>query len=341
MLIFSALILVFFAGILNGSFALFTKYTKKWRFENIWLQYCIWTFLIIPWIVAYFISPQIFKVYEHVPTNILAVMIIGGLVFGIGQTGFALAIDMIGMGVAFVINLGLSIFLGFLLPLVIQHPQYIPTPFGILTLGGCLFAIIGLMICNRAGNLRNIEKKSTSTEGKYRNLYGLGVILAVVAGLSSAGQNFAFSYTSQMQHLAANLGAHQLGAANIIWPGFLFFAFIPYTIYMLSLHVKSKSFANFSVRGTGIYYLFALCMGIFYYGSVMLYSKASALIGSLGPVVAWPLFMALIILASNFWGWRSGEWAGCSAKVKHTLWLGLIFLILSVIVLGYSSMFHT
>ncbi len=337
--IFTALVLVFFAGIINGSFALFTKHTKKWRFENIWLQYCIWTFLIIPWIVAYFISPQIFTVYENVPTIMLTVMIIGGLVFGIGQVGFALAIDMIGISLAFVINLGLSIFLGFLLPLVIQHPKFIPTPFGTATLFGCLLAIVGLIICNKAGNLRTKEKHSTSETAK-RGLYGVGVILAVIAGLSSAGQNFAFSYTSQMQDLAASLGMHHLGAATIMWPGFLFFGFIPYTIYMLSLHAKNKSFANFKLPGTRRYYLFALFMSIFYYGSIMLYSKASALIGSLGPVVGWPLFMALIILASNFWGWQSGEWDGCSAKIKHTLGLGLLFLILSVVVLGYGSTLH-
>lgn len=343
MAIFTALTLVFFAGIINGSFALFTKHTKKWRFENIWLQYCIWTFLILPWVVAYFLSPQIFKVYEQAPPSMIVVMVVGGLIFGVGQIGFALAIDMIGIGLAFVINLGLSIMLGFLLPLVIQHPEYVLTPFGMVTLGGCLLAIIGLMICNKAGNLRDKAKRlaKQSNGEQYRAIYGIGVILAIVAGLSSAGQNFSFSYTSQMQQFATHLGTHHVGAATIMWPGFLFFGSIPYIIYMLSLHVRNKSFVNFRAQGTGIYYLFALFMGIFYYASVILYSKASALVGTLGPLVVWPLFMALIILASNFWGWRSGEWTGCSAKVKKTLWFGLVFLILSVIVLGYSSIVHT
>jgi L-rhamnose-H+ transport protein len=342
MAIYSALILVLLAGIINGSFALPTKHVYKWKFENIWLQFCIWTFLIIPWVVAYFIAPQIFTVYAKAPPVIFKVMLIGGLVFGIGQTCFAFAINMIGIGLAFVINLGLSIMLGFLLPLVIQHPGQILTPFGIITLIGCILAVIGLLLSNKAGNLHHKEQHELrSPEMPHGRLYAMGAILAIVAGLSSAGQNFAFSFTSQMQHFALHLGARPVGAATIMWPGFLLCGFIPYALYMLYLHFKNKSFKNYVAKGTGIYYLFALIMGILYYGSIVCYSKASQLIGSLGPLVGWPLFMVLIILVSNFWGWRSGEWTGCSAKVKHTMWLGLLFLVISIIVLGYSSAFHT
>ncbi|KPJ68049.1 MAG: hypothetical protein AMJ43_01155 [Coxiella sp. DG_40] len=341
MTILTALFLILVAGIANGSFALPTKHVSKWKFENIWLQYCIWTFLIIPWIVAYFLSPQIFDIYMQTPTIILTVMILGGLVFGIGQICFALSINMIGIGLAFVINLGLSIMLGFLLPLVIQHPQQIFTPFGIITLGGCIFAVSGLILSNLAGNSHHKQKQEISdTETKSR-FYSLGAVLAVVAGLSSAGQNFSFSFTSQMQQFAIHMGAQHVGAATIMWPGFLLCAFIPYTSFMIFLHIKNRSFSNLKLPGTGIYYLFALFMGLLYYGSIILYSKASQIIGALGPLVGWPLFMALIILVSNYWGWRSGEWTGCSAKVKHTLWLGLFCLLLSIVVLGYSSVIHT
>jgi len=90
MIIINALFLASFAGILNGSFALPTKFIKKWNFENIWLQYSIWAFLILPWVVAYFISPNIFKVYEATHFHYIVFMAIGGLLFGIGQIGLAI-----------------------------------------------------------------------------------------------------------------------------------------------------------------------------------------------------------------------------------------------------------
>ncbi|MCK4608797.1 MAG: hypothetical protein KAT71_04900 [Gammaproteobacteria bacterium] len=338
----AAFALIVVAGIMNGSFALPTKHVSKWNFENIWLQYVVWTFLILPWVIMFFLAPQIFTVYSNTPPLMILVMILGGLLFGVGQCCFALSLNLIGFSLGFVINLGLSIFLGFSLPLAIQHPQQIMTPFGLITLSACILAVIGLILSNYAGNLHDKEKHELrSPEDKQKRLYGLGVILAIVAGLSSAGQNLSFSFTAQMQQYAIHLGATKMGAANIMWPGFLTCAFIPYALYMLYLMHKNKSFNKFSAKGTGIYYLFAIFMSIFYIGSVFFYSKASHIIGALGPLVGWPLFMVLIILVSTFWGWRSGEWSGCSIKVKHTLWLGLLGLVLSIAILGYSSVFHT
>ncbi len=342
MTILAAFGLLVFGGIINGSFALPTKHVYKWKFENIWLQFSFWGFAVLPWIIAYFLVPQILEVYKVAPLHLILIMALGGLIMGIGQVCFALALKFIGFGLGFVINIGLGTFLGFLLPLIFKHPGDIFTPFGIITLIGCLLALAGIIISNRAGRLNARAKhEEDSSKNKPKYVYTLGVVLAVVAGLASAGQNFSFAMTSQMQLFALHLGATPVGAANVMWPGFLLCTFIPYAIYMLFLHVKNKSFSNYAVSGTGMYYVFAFIMGLFWYGSLICYSKATALIGSLGPLVGWPLFMVMIILASSFWGWRSGEWDGSSTRVKRTLWLGIMFLVLAIVVLAYSSAYHT
>lgn len=335
-----ALFLILFAGIINGSFALPTKHISRWNFENIWLQYAFWAFILLPWIIIFFLAPQVFQIYSATPAHIIWIMIIGGFLFGAGQVGFAFAIDMIGIGLAFVICLGIGTGLGFLLPLLFQHPDKIFTLFGGLTLLGTALAILGLIVSTYAGGLRDryrknaLENQPTLNNKKH---YKIGVLLATIAGLFSAGQNFSFSLTTPMQHTALALGATPLGAANIMWPGFLFFTFLPYAGYMLYLHANNKSFSHYRRSATKKYYLFALLMGFCWYGSLIFYSKASQLIGTIGPIVGWPLFMVLVILTSNFWGWKHQEWLGCDRKIKTILWLGLILLILSVIVLGFSS----
>jgi L-rhamnose-H+ transport protein len=336
-----ALFLIFIAGLINGSFALPTKYLKIWKFENIWLNFAVWTFVILPWAVALFAVPQIFSVYADASARIIAIMLTGGFIFGIGQVCFALALNMIGFGLSFVLNLGLGIILGFLLPLIVQHPEKIMTPFGLTTIIGSLLAVIGLLLSNRAGSLHHHEQAKNISQGHLSKHYIAGVILAVVAGVASAGQNFSFALTANMQNVAQEMGASAFGAANIMWPGFLTCGFIPYALFMIYLTTKHKTFSNFSVPGSSKYYLFALIMGLCWYGSLVFYSKATQMIGSVGPVVGWPLFMVMIILTSNFWGWRYKEWQGCSSKVKHTLWLGLAFMVFAIIVLGYSSVYHT
>ena len=163
---------------------------------------------------------------------------------------------------------------------------------------------------------------------------------AWASGLSSAGQNVAFSLTRGLQDLAVKMGAGGFAAANILWPGFLLCGFIPYALYTLHLHRKNDSFALYKEAGTAKYHGFALFMGACWYGSLVFYSKASQLIGDLGPLVGWPMFMVLIILTSSFWGWRHKEWEGCSAKALAVMKGGLALLVLSILVLGYSSSLH-
>lgn len=338
MSIFLSLILILIAGVINGSFALPTKYVTEWKFENIWLQYSIWAFIILPWVAIFILVPNVLEIYAATPAFYIAVMVVGGFLFGAGQIGFAFAIDMIGIGLAFVICLGLGTGLGFLLPLVFQHPQEILTPFGFLTMTGTVLAIAGLSISTYAGQLRDREKTGALFGEKIRSkhFYLIGVLLAVIAGLFSAGQNFSFSLTSHMQQIASSMGASALGSSIIMWPGFLIFAFIPYASYMLYLHKKNKSFDCYKIKNTSKYFFFAFIMGLFWFGSLIFYSKASWLIGKFGPIVGWPMFMVLIILTSNFLGWKHKEWEGCGKKTRFVLWIGLAFLILSVLVLAYS-----
>lgn len=339
---FMALILILIAGIINGSFALPTKHVAKWRFENIWLQYSLWAFVILPWVIAYFMVPQITSVYAEISPALFWIMVVGGLLMGVGQVCFALSMKMIGLGLGFVVNLGIGILLGFLLPLLFQHPEQIATPFGFMTLLGCLLAILGLIASHQAGKLHHKGKPiGSKSEIKPSSHYTLGVILAIIAGLSSSGQNFSFAMTAPMQQIALAKGASTVGASIVMWPGFLLCTFVPYALYMIYLNVKNKSFSCFKAEGTGKYYFFAFVMGLFWYGSLIFYSKATNLIGALGPMVGWPLFMIFIILTSNFWGWRSGEWTGSTSKVKNVMWMGLGLLILAIIVLGYSNTFHT
>lgn len=335
-----AMLLIITAGCLNGSFATAAKHIKIWRFENIWLQYAIWNFLILPWAIIFILAPQIFHIYYETPHSLLAIMIVSGLFFGIGQVAFARAIHIIGIGLAFMITLGLSMGLGFFLPLVVQHPEQISTPFGAITLTGTLLAITGLFFSTYAGHLRDNKTVRSGAKAHKNNAYFLGIVLAVVAGLSSAGQNFSFSLTVPMQKIATDMGATPWGAAIIMWPGFLLCAFIPYCIYMLYLLTKNHTFIKYLQPGTAKYFVYTFIMGFCWFGSIIFYSKATRLIGRVGPLVGWPLFMALIILTSYFWGWKHKEWKNATTAAKQKLWIGLILLIIAVFIFGYGSFIH-
>ncbi|MBF0313605.1 MAG: hypothetical protein HQK50_17735 [Oligoflexia bacterium] len=331
-----SILLILVAGMINGSFALPTKYVKNWSFENIWLQYAISAFVLMPIALALWLIPNILTIYGVSDAITISAMVLGGVLFGAGQVAFALSIKLIGIGLTYVICLGLAMGLGFLLPLLVQHPERIATPFGALTIFGTLLALLGLVISSYAGKLRD-QKRGEGKEGAGSSFVA-GILLATFAGLTSAGQNFSFALGSpHLQKMAMDTGTTAFGTAFVFWPGFLLFTFIPYALYMLWLHQKNNSWINYKKQGSGRYWIFSLVMALFWLGSLILYSQASLLIGELGPIIGWPLFMVLIILSSTFWSLKQGEWNEASAHAMKILWIGLGSMFLSVILLGWSS----
>ncbi len=345
MSIFYALLLILLAGVVNGSYALPSKSMGRWKFENIWLQFSLWTFVILPWALMFGVEPRIMEIYAAAPVSLLWLMIAGGFVFGVGQVCFAAALDMIGMGLSFVINVGLGMSLGFLVPLLLQYPQEIPTPFGLVTLSGTAIAILGLLLSSHAGSLRDREHAKLDSAGQaardaaagQSRSHATGVFLTALTGLTSASQNAVFSMTAGLQHLALKMGAGTFAAASVLWPGFLTSAFIPFAVYTVHLHRRNRSFGSYKSPDTAKYHFLIVLMAAFWYGSLAIYSKASQLIGALGPVVGWPIFMALIILTSNFWGWRYREWENAGSSAKRVMKWGLACLVASILILGYGS----
>lgn len=325
--VFAALVCIVIGGVINGSFALPTQHIRQWNFENVWLNYSVWAFLVLPWISIFSLAPNVWPVYQHIPAHLWEILLIGGALFGIGQACFAQALQMIGFGLGFVINIGLGTALGFLLPLVVLHPEKILTPFGGATLAGAVLITIGLLVSYRAGKQRDKRTPHFQT----------GMIFAIAAGICSAIQNFTFAATSGLQIAALHAGLSHLAAAMIIWPVFLTATFFPYAIYMLYLHRKHRAFANYPGAQNGVNSLLCLIMALCWYCSLVLYSQASLLIGGLGPVVGWPLFMVLIILMANFWGWRRQEWSHATAAIQRQALAAIGLLILAVGLLAYSA----
>lgn len=326
------------AGIVNGSFALPTKHRTRWDFEHIWLGFALWAFVLIPWVSIFALDPKVMVVYQMTPLYTWLILLIGGLLFGTGQVCFALSLRSIGFGLGFVITIGLGTALGFLLPLLCLHIEQLLRPVGLVTLFATVLIGVGLYLSYCAGRQRNRAAPRSPRNGVSHDRYVRGVWLAACCGLFSALQNFTFALTGNLQQLALASGAQSLAAANIIWPPFLLCAFIPYAGYMLHLHGKNQSFGYYQRVNVLSLLCLTFIMGLFWYGSLTLYSQSSLIIGALGPVITWPLFMVFIILTANFWSWRYREWAGCGTQTKRMVAFSIAALVAAVLMLSYSAL---
>jgi hypothetical protein len=67
-------------------------------------------------------------------------------------------------------------------------------------------------------------------------------------------------------------------------------------------------------------------MGLLWTGSLAIYGAASTRLAAMGPVLGWPLFMSVIIITSNLWGFATGEWKGASRGAVTTMLVGILLL---------------
>ena len=78
-------------------------------------------------------------------------------------------------------------------------------------------------------------------------------------------------------------------------------------------------------------------MGLLWTSSLVMFGAVTIYMGTLGTVLGWPLFMSVIIITSNVWGFATGEWKQAGSKPVRIMLGGIAFLILGFCTLAYSS----
>jgi L-rhamnose-H+ transport protein len=334
-------ILAIIAGVINGSFAAPIKYAKVWKWENIWAVWAVFGMVVFPWLVVYLTIPNPGDVYHGVPTKSLMLMIAFGVGFGLAQIFFGLGIAAIGMALNFAIAIGISTVLGFLVPLLANHRDRIFTPQGGMIFLGALLILVGIVGCALAGKHKDKHQESLDLgpreSASVTMSFKAGLFICVLAGLGSPLINFGLAFGAPLLDRAATQGVSPSSQPNVIWAPLVSAAFVPYIIYCIYLWQKNDTARLFRAPGTGRNWLFGAVMGLLWFSSTVIYGAVTARLGSMGPVLGWPLFMSAIIVASNVWGLATGEWKGSGSKALNTMFGSIFFLILGFAALAYAG----
>jgi L-rhamnose-H+ transport protein len=51
-------------------------------------------------------------------------------------------------------------------------------------------------------------------------------------------------------------------------------------------------------------------------------------------VLGWPVFMAMVIVTANVWGFITGEWKGASRKARSYSVTGIAILVAAIVVIS-------
>lgn len=331
---FIGFFLVLVAGFFQGTFILPMTLTKKWEWEHIWVTFSFFGMLVFNWFLAFILIPDIFAIFQAVPSEDLLILILFGAGWGIGAVLFGLGMDKLGMALGYPIIMGLIASLGALIPLLILFPEELARARGLLLILGMIITVIGIVFCSQAAS----KKESQASEsGIKAGTLTVGLSIAIFAGILSSLPNVGMAFGSRMIAAAVTAGTSKIFAGNIVWSLFFTVGFLVNFIYCLFLMIRRRNISQLTAAGSGKNILLGVLMAIMWIGSFYLYGMSSVYMGQVGVVVGWPLFISLSIIVGNLWGLWRGEWTGAPSRAKFLLYLGIIILIAAVIIIAMSN----
>lgn len=328
-------VLVGVAGIFQGSFILPMTMTKKWQWEHTWLTFSVLGMIVLNWILTMIFIPNIFSIYQGLPTETLLTLIFFGLGWGTGAVLFGIGMDKLGMSLGYPIIVGLVASMGALIPFLIFHSSDVFTVKGLLLGNGTLLVILGIIICTKAGSLKHGNTKKKVTEKKDNFLAGL--LISIGAGILCSFPNIGFSFGTEIVDRAVESGVPSSLAGNAIWALFFTFGSIINIGYCAFLIIRNKSMDQFMANMTLKNIKWGFIMAVLWIVSFYVYGVSTTKLGNLGNIIGWPLFMSISIIAGNLWGVWKGEWKGATSKSKIYLKLGIFVLIIAIINIALSN----
>jgi L-rhamnose-H+ transport protein len=325
---------VVLAGLLNGSFAVPLKTTRTWKFNHIWAAHSLLAMGVIPWVFAGLVVPDWSGVLQAVPWQGWLVLVGWGMLFGVGSVLYGVAVDLLGIALGFAIQLGLSVVLGSLLPLLWARALALRSGHDVLFATGLGLMVVGVILCAQAGGSK------AGSSGPSGRRFRWGIVVALVGGVLAPTLNFGIQYGTALLGKAGEApGPGRFPVQTYLaWAVFLSSAALPQVGYCLSRVVQENSMGLFRAGMATRDALQVLAMSSVWISSVFIYGRSAFGLGRLGNGLGWPVFIALIILTSNAWGVLLGEWREATRAAWHRMVIGSGVLILAAFLIGQSRL---
>lgn len=330
----AGVLLVLVAGIFQGTWALGVKRSEPLSWEAFWAPFSFIGMIIIPFVWVSIVIPDLRGILNETPSRVIWLPFVYGALWGIGAVTFGLAIKYIGMSLSYGVNMGIASSVGALIPFF--QLENLSASLVAAVIGGTLVMLTGVILITWAGILRERYQDHGEEQIVKEGHTRIGIILALIGGFSTAAFNIGFSYALPVVDIAVAKGATPANGSLIAWLFVLSGGFILNFSYAFYLIIRNKSFSDYSSRKAARGLTVMVITAILWFAAIGIYGQGAAVMGDLGPVAGWIMFMALALIISNLWGLWTGEWKGMG-KPKKYLFAGNLILILSWMILGYAN----
>jgi L-rhamnose-H+ transport protein len=192
------IILVAVGGLIMGGGGWPIKLMRVFQFEHFWFVGFLAGLVITPWAITLIAFPHVFAACRDLPASTLVLSNLLSLVWGVANILCGLCLLRIGFALTQAILAGLGVCVGVSIPMIIKasgsfrDAPDLTSKAGLIVLSGVGVMLIGVILASLAGFGRDRElKKLQQPSGSFLG----GLIMCVIAGITSAGLWLAFDYS--------------------------------------------------------------------------------------------------------------------------------------------------
>jgi L-rhamnose-H+ transport protein len=336
----AGVLLAVVSGIMNGSFTLPMRFLGRWNWEHVWSLFIAVSCLLMPALILSIEAPQSWAILAHAPAHAVMIAALTGFAWGFGSIMFGQSISAIGISLANTLVLAISSALGSLLPMLLLARRQLFEPAGIKTLAGVAIAIVGIVLCGKAGQMREKAEGGKSERGnlvgKARPL-GIALLLAGGSGVLSGMFNVGFALSQPIAGYGRSAGLSAFASTNLIWCVMLSAGSVATLGFCLYLIVKNGNAREFLAPGCMRLYLLSTLMALLWGGSIYVYGAAAPRLGSLGTSIGWPLSLVTGLVLANAIGFGLGEWKRSPRSAQRWMYSGIAVLLIAIVVLSRAG----
>jgi len=323
---------VLIAGILNGSFAVPLKTARVWKFHQIWMVHSLLAMAVWPWALVVILVPDWRGIISAVPLRGWLGLIGWGILFAVGSLLYGAAVDLLGIALGFAIQLGLSIVLGAIIPLIWTRAISLADQRDAFFLGGLAVMVVGVIVCAQSGRAKG--EGAGPSDARFRK----GLVIALVGGILAPTLNFGIQYGTYLLKPVLGPGTGGFSVQTYLaWAVFLSAAALVQAGFCLYRMIHRRTLGVYRQPGSALDALQVVVMSVLWISSIFIYGRSSSMLGRIGYSIGWPVFIALIILTSNAWGLVLGEWRGAPRAVVRKMLVGSAVLAAAAFLIGQGG----
>jgi hypothetical protein len=330
-------VLVTIAGLGTGSAGWPMRLMRRFRFEQFWFVAMLVGLIVIPWTIVLACIPQPFAIYREVGWRPLVGANLLAIAWGAANVLAGICALRIGFTLSGSILTGVGLTVSVITPMLI--PTWFPKAPGLFSAAGGLIVLsvavilLGVVFSTLAGFGRERVLKSRDEPPPWASGGFLGgLILAVIAGVLSAGMQLANAYghdaivnTMKEHHIAL------VPSEMSFWAAGLFGGALVNVLYPAVLMTGKRSW-NVLRRHWPEMGL-SLCLGCQLMLAFALFGYGRTQMGEFGDSQAPGVQLAMQIIGGLLIGILAGEWSGVPGKPRLQIAAAIAVLVVGVILM--------